>query len=169
VGEAEGGQEVIMKRLAGVIFLFTVTGCDSDRLAKLEKQNTALGEQLAALQKSSQLESQSKCAKDSREWFGREWSADKDTLLLNYTNHYSGKLNKCFISVAWNYGLGLRGFTKSMLVYDVYENAKVAEWSETHMMIGDKTQVQSGLCSVAAVKCASFDEFSARIQPYTNQ
>ena len=56
-----------MKRLAGVTLLFAiVTGCDSDRLAKLEKQNTALGEQLASLQKSNQLELQSKCAKDAK-------------------------------------------------------------------------------------------------------
>ena len=58
---------------------------------------------------------------------------------------------------------------KHLILYDVYENQEVAQWSESTIWIGDQNKVQSGLCSVADVKCTTYDEFAARIQPYTNQ
>jgi hypothetical protein len=148
------------------LLALTLPGCDQDRITKLENQNAVLREQLASLQKSGQLELQAKCGKDAREWYSREWQADKDTVMISYTNHYSSHFNKCFITINWNYNLGPNSVQKMVVVYDVYENAKIAEFSELHMMALTPPKVVAGLCSVANVECSSFDEFSKKLQPY---
>lgn len=124
---------------------------------------------IESLQRIGSLEHQSKCSRDAREWFNREWTADKTTLLLTYTNHYNERLNKCLITVTWNYSVGLRSFQKSQLLYDVYENSKIAEYSELHMTVLDKSDVHQGLCSVAEVQCSSYDDFRKRLQTCTQE
>jgi hypothetical protein len=89
--------------------------------------------------------------------------------MLSYTNHYSTRFTKCLITVNWNYNLGpnSRSVQKNILIYDVYENSKIGEYSELHMMILDKSKVTMTLCSVANAKCASYDDFSMKLEPYT--
>jgi hypothetical protein len=159
-----------MRLLVSLVLALALSGCDSDRLAKLEKQNAALGAQLTALQKTNQLEAQSKCAKDTRDWFARAFESDKDTTLLEYTNHYNISRNKCFASVNWNYHLGnTNSFNKLIFVYDVYENARVGEYSEYHLYIVDHFRVSQLTCSVYAVKCSSYDDYAKAIRPLMNE
>jgi len=160
--------EHIAKAFLPLFFLVASTGCDNDRLAKLEKQNVALSEQLASLQKSNQLELQSKCAKDAKMWFTENWQSDKDTILLTFENHYSERLNKCIITVFYNYNIGGRtsSFQKITSIYDIYENARLAEYSELHMLIANKSEVQMGTCEVRGVRCATGAEFSKRVADF---
>jgi hypothetical protein len=55
--------------------------------------------------KSADFDLQSKCARDARTWFNDTWSRGKDTILLDYTNHYNKKSNQCFILVEYHYHL----------------------------------------------------------------
>lgn len=74
--------------LAALLFL---PCCDTERVDKLEKENADLK---AALQKSnaaSQFDLQQKCSNASKSWFRENWARDKDTILLDETNHYNGK------------------------------------------------------------------------------
>src|SRR5436305_14172183 len=125
-----------MKRFCAVLLLL-FAGCDNDRFARLEKQNADLERQIGTLQKSTQLELQAKCAKDAKGWFNENWAhgADRGTILLTYTNHYSVAKNKCFITVEYHFNsIGGGGFrwVNSVSVYDVYENQKYGEINEKH-------------------------------------
>ena len=148
--------------------LLTLSACNEDRIAKLEQQNKDLQAQLQKQRQTADLESQSRCAKDSREWFTREYPGDANTTLLTYENHYSPKLSKCFISVSWNYTLGPKTTSVQKLtsIYDVYENTSVAEYSELHMWINGKSEAQMATCEVQHVKCSSSDEFTRRIAAF---
>ena len=63
---------------------------------------------LQLLAKSTDLDLQAKCARDSKTWFRENWAtgSDKDTLLFVYHNHYNKRLNKCFIQVEYHRSTG---------------------------------------------------------------
>ena len=118
-----------MKNALGLFaasILVIVTGCDHEaRLTKLEKDNQDLRAEIGKNAKSADFDLQSKCARDARTWFNDIWSRDKDTILLDYTNHYNKKSNQCFILVEYHYHLDKNGsWVNDMNLYDVYENAK---------------------------------------------
>jgi hypothetical protein len=73
------------------------TGCNQDKIARLEKQNNELKARLDAATKSANLDMQEKCAKQARIEFNRA-GFDKDET-ANFTNHYNPKLNKCFVDI----------------------------------------------------------------------
>ena len=67
-----------------------------------ERNNTVTGYDL-----------QVKCSKDAKAWFSENWSpTPKQTLSLDYRNHYNKSQNKCFILVdyhfSWVTRLGLK-------------------------------------------------------------
>src|ERR1700682_3437330 len=89
--------------LAAAVLLAT-TGCDnSDRIARLEKQNQELLAEVKKGQASADYDLQAKCSRDARAWFNETWSRDRDTILLDFSNHYNKKENKCFIFVEYHY------------------------------------------------------------------
>jgi hypothetical protein len=144
-----------------------LTGCDhEDRIAKLEKQTKEMQSDKDRL---ADYDLQAKCAKDARAWFNENWSRDKDTQLLNFTNHYNKKKNKCFIEVEYHYQSNLAGpggnsWTNDMSVWDVYENSKYANFSENHYMyfkpkISSNSEVIT--CDVSGKKCSSVAEFNS--------
>ena len=69
----------------------------------------------------------------------RDWastSREKETILLDFTNHYNVKQNKCLILVEYHYksqftGPGGESWTNDTSLFDVYENAKYAYFAET--------------------------------------
>ena len=151
-----------------------LSGCDSDRIARLEKQNQELQDQLKKQQTSANLELQSKCSHDAKTWFNENWNRrDKDTTLLDFTNHYNKEMNKCFIVVEYHYSIGDgRGsWMNDMTMWDVYENARYAQFSESHIMAKDFLKVSDDVISCdppSGNKCKSIQEFNNAISSYMN-
>jgi hypothetical protein len=156
---------------AALIFV-AMSGCDSDRIGRLEKQNQELQAQIQKQQATANLDSQSKCAHDARSWFNENWRRDKDTRLLDYTNHYNKEKNKCFIVVEYHYGLsdGL-SWGNDMTLWDVYENAKFGHFYESHMVYPKnnfKPVDEVITCDGPDKKCTGIDEFNNFLSPYMN-
>jgi hypothetical protein len=159
-----------MKKWLGIGLMLCcalIAGCDADRIAKLEKENADLKTKVEKQNAATAYDLQAKCGKDSRTWFNLNWSRDKTTALLDFTNHYSAKLNKCFILVEYhdNSGLAYHGgysWTNYMSLWDVYENMKYADFSENHYTYL-KPKPSAGdeviTCEVAQQKCKTLDEF----------
>jgi hypothetical protein len=118
-----------------LLSIFLLNGCSNpyDRISELEKQTRELKDQVKQQREVATLDEQAKCGKDSRTWFDTNWRADRDTLLLDYTNRYNKALNKCLIVVNYNYWLvpKTQFLIKSIIVTDVYENSEQARGSES--------------------------------------
>ena len=82
--------------LASTTFL---CACNGDRLAELEKQNKEMRKQLEKQKKLVDLDTQAKCSNAAKIFFRQNWQNDRDTILLDYSNHYNRALGKCFIVV----------------------------------------------------------------------
>jgi outer membrane murein-binding lipoprotein Lpp len=154
--------------------LCALVGCsDSERLAKLEKQNQELQAQIKKQESASALyDLQAKCAKDAAAWFRTNFPADKDTILLNQTNHYNRSMNKCFISVEYHFSTSSVSWSNAMSLWDVQENSQYAEYREGHWnsWVGDKLQSSDRLdeCYASTTKCKSIQEFNSSVHPYMN-
>jgi hypothetical protein len=119
---------------------------------------------------------QAKCSKDARVWFNENWSRDKDTILLDFSNHYNIKQNKCFIFV-WCHQNShassgdLASWSNQMTLFDVYENAKYAEFLQDHVMRGKpdfKWDEPVLICDLQGTTCKSIDEFYNFLHPFMN-
>jgi len=78
-----------LKLAALCIVLGSLIGCDvQDRTNKLEKQVQELQAKTSKQDAIAEYDLQAKCSKDARAWFNENWSRDKDTILLDFTNHY---------------------------------------------------------------------------------
>jgi hypothetical protein len=123
-------------RLFAASILVIVAGCDHEaRLTNLENDNQDLQAEIGKNAKNADFDLQSKCAGDARTWFNDTWSRDKDTILLDYTNHYNKRSNQCFILVEYHYHLDKnRSWVNDMNLYDVYENAKYGNISKNTMI-----------------------------------
>ena len=83
------------------MLVFLLVGCDiPDRVSHIEKQ---IKEMQSEKDRMTDYDLQAKCSKDARAWFNENWSRDKDTMLLDFTNHYNKKGNKCFIFIEYHY------------------------------------------------------------------
>lgn len=154
-----------------VIFLFII-GCDSaERIDRLEKQNDELQSQLKKIQAASDYDLQAKCSRDAKSWFGENWARDKNTTLLDFTNHYNKALNKCFILVEYHYTLDNSGsWTGDITLWDVYENSKYATFSEQHFISFKPPETRDEVigCEMLGTKCKSAEEFNNGWRPYMN-
>jgi hypothetical protein len=113
------------------VVLSVAPGCDTgERIARLEKQNEELKAEIKKNQAAADFDLQAKCAKDARAWFNETWSRDKNTILLDYTNHYHRASNKCYILVEYHYSWGDKSgsWVNDMILYDVYENSQSREF-----------------------------------------
>jgi hypothetical protein len=154
--------------------LIFAVGCDtSDRLARLEKQNQELQVAVKGQQAVTDYDLQAKCSKDARAWFNENWSRDKDTILLDFTNHYNKTQNKCLVLVEYHYssaaGPNATLWTNDMTLTDVYENVKMASFGENHYTYFKPTINTSDnviICEVLSQKCKSIDEFNTLLAPY---
>src|SRR5947207_14641231 len=113
------------------VVLSVALGCDTERISRLEKQNEELKAEIKKSQAAADFDLQAKCAKDARAWFNETWSRDKNTILLDYTNHYHKAANKCYILVEYHYSWGDKSgsWVNDIMLYDVYENSKEENFS----------------------------------------
>jgi len=156
-----------------VLFVLAImlAGCDSDRISKLEKQNQELMADIKKDHAVADYDLQAKCARDSKAWFNENWRADKDTVLLTYTNHYNKSENKCFILVEYHYSYMQNTWVNDMTLWDLYENSKYGTYSETHISYPKPeyhTDNNVVLCEMLDRKCKTLDEFNNLVRPYLN-
>ena len=166
------------KRLAVPLcfFVMIAAGCDSDRISKLEKENQEMKAKLDKSNAAIEYDLHAKCSKDARVWFNENWQRDKDTLLLDYSNHYNVKQNKCFILIEYHFNshlayTGGNSWTNDMTLMNVYENSKYAEFTENHITNWKptiETREEVITCDVLGEKCKTADEFNNLSRPYMN-
>ncbi|HEY1936530.1 MAG TPA: hypothetical protein VGJ33_01185 [Candidatus Angelobacter sp.] len=159
-----------------ILCTIILTGCDSDKISRLEKQNQELQAQIQKQEAAADLDLQAKCSKDAKTFFVEGWRRDKNTTLLEYMNHYNKKENKCFIFVEYHYDSDFAGpngvsWTNDMTVYDVYENVKYGYFAENHISYYKPTIRTSDeviSCEFLDKKCTSIQEFNFFARPYMN-
>lgn len=153
-------------RVAGIVLFVLLTGCDiPDRVNHLEKQTK---EMQSERDRVANYDLQAKCAKDAREYFERGWRPDKNTLLLDFKDHYNKRENRCFILIEYHYNLeiaapGRTSWTNLMNIYDVQENNEYAEFGENHHSYSQPkftTGSEVVLCKVQGKECKSVEEFN---------
>ena len=116
-----------------ILTILLLSGCDNERISKLEKQNQELLAEVNKGHAAVEYDMQAKCGRDSKTWFNENWGrGEKDTLLLTFTNHYNRRLNKCFILVEYHYSLLGLSWVNSESISDVYENNEYGSISVTH-------------------------------------
>jgi hypothetical protein len=154
--------------LCGIFF----SGCDTDKIARLERENKELHELVEKQQATADLDLQAKCARDSKNWFNENWQRDKTTTLLDYTNHYNKSRSKCFILVEYHYSLEAGNWVNDLSLWDVYENSKHAQFTEQHVfspvISGVKPYDKVLSCAGPDKECKTQDEFNGLISSYLN-
>jgi hypothetical protein len=165
-----------MARLAATcvgLIVLAIAGCDTgERITRLEKENAELKAQLDRGHLALDDDLQAKCSKDARAWFNENWSRDKDTVLLDFTNHYNKTSNTCFIRVEFHYSeVPAPSWTNDITLWNVYENSKYGNFTEQHVIDfksphGPEDKVIS--CEVYGANCAGIDQFNSLTQPYMN-
>jgi hypothetical protein len=115
---------------------------------------------------------QEKCGRVSRDWFkqffGDRQSHTKDFSSSNFTNHYNGKLNRCFVLIA-SFSTIRDDKTKQLKsgddrhLVDVNENADVG----TYFKFSDMERTLS--CSIAGQNCGSLSEREQATNSYMKE
>jgi hypothetical protein len=159
--------------------LLVLIGCDhEDRIARLEKETQEVKTAQSDKNRVADYDLQAKCAKDARAWFNENWagSRDKDTVLLDFRDHYNKKENKCFVLVEYHYNSNLAGprgtsWTNIMSLWDVYENSRYGDLSENHYTYFKPTITSNDeviTCMVLGRKCTTIAEFNNLTGKYMN-
>jgi hypothetical protein len=169
VGDAHMGH----LRVAVILGLtvLALTGCDTERLNKLEKENAELKAKVEKFDSARDFDLQAKCSKDSRAWFNENYGRDKTTTLLDFSNHYNKSSNTCMISIEWHYTQGPSiSWVNLRSLWNVYENAKYGDFSEHHYvdLKNPPSRDEVITCRVTDKQCKSVDEFNDLVQPYMN-
>jgi hypothetical protein len=151
-----------------------LVGCATDeRVGRLEKRVEELNVEQKKNQAVVDFDLQGKCAKDSRTWFNENWSRDKDTALLTYTNHYNKTKNKCFVFVEYHYNFGPSGsWINDMTLWNIYENEKYGDFSQsTTVFLKPKYESTKSVasCEVYGKRCTTVEEFNNLVSPYLNE
>jgi hypothetical protein len=161
-----------MRMIAFGAILLTAIGCgQNEKIASLEKQNQELKAEADKSHATADYDLQAKCSKDAKASFNENWSREKDTILLDYTNHYNKSMNKCFILIEYHFEVGNRGsWTSDMTLWDVHENAKYGEFSEGNTVYTkpDRTEKTVVTCEIDGKKCNAAEEFNDLVHPYMN-
>jgi len=162
-----------MKIVLGLmICVGLLAGCDADRIAKLEKENADLKAKVEKQSTALNFDLQQKTAKDARSWFASSFTKDKDTIYLDYTNHYNKKLNTCFVWVERHNrdtdSQKLLGpWFNIVEVWNVYENSKYGSYVE-HNDPKDQQPHTELDCDVGGKSCSSLKEFQNLTQSFFN-
>ena len=156
--------------------MILMAGCDQQsqdqKIASLEKANQELKAEVEKSHATEEYDLQAKCSKDAKTWFKENWERDKDTLLLDFTNHYNKSMNKCFILVEYHYSVGKDGaWTNDLTLWDVYENVKYGNFINNNY-ISYKPKVETTeeviTCELGSAKCKTIQEFNGLAGPYMN-
>jgi hypothetical protein len=158
--------------LSLIVAILVVGGCDDpQRSARLQKENAELKAQLNEKNVTRNYDLQTRCSKDARAWFNQNYSRDKDTIMLDFSNHYNSASNQCLIFVEEHssYRNG-RAWLNNMSLYNVYENAKYGNYLEEHVYGLDHDDPKDAVitCEMFDQKCTSLDQFNKFAQPYMN-
>lgn len=76
--------------------------CNDAKIAELEKENNELRKQVAD-SKHVDLATQERCSSAAQRYLEREFTPDKNTLLLTQQNHYNQSRGKCYAFIEWHY------------------------------------------------------------------
>lgn len=146
--------------------LLLCAGCEGDRIAQLEKENAELK---AKIEQQDDLKA--KCSTAARAWFNDNWAStprDKDTITLDFIDHYNAKFDRCLIIVEDHYNssllFGKGGQSWSKLMYDVHENSLHADFEEIYYTYKRPPEVIT--CDVEGRKCKTPAEFNDLTRPY---
>jgi hypothetical protein len=152
------------------------TGCNSDRIDKLEAENKDIVQKLQKLQSGQLLEAKAKCAQAAKEYFREEWTGTqsaKETRFLDYTTHYSEPLNQCSVLIEQHLGVNPNSptFDLILVLTDVYERREDGRFQEGHVYVEGNSEAQPTMyhCSVGTTECKSLQEFTRLIEPYTDK
>ena len=159
--------------LIGSGALLLVVGCNnSERIAGLEKQNQEMKGEISKLRAASDYDLQAKCSRDARAWFNENWSRDKNTMLLDFTNHYNKNLNKCLALVEFHFLFDPNSgsWTNDMTLWDIYENSKYGNYAESHLVYTKPFRVEDQMnrCEMLDKTCKTIEEFKAFVRSYMN-
>jgi len=153
----------------GGVFLMAM-GCQDEKIANLEKQNQDLKAEVERNTAAADYDLQAKCSKDAKTWFDQNWDRDKDTQLLDFTNHYNKSMNKCFIEVEYHFTFGSgESWVNNVTLWDIYENTKYANLNEHHTVYVKptfSTETTVVACELADKKCTTANEFYDLVRPY---
>ncbi len=107
------------------------------------------------------MEEQRVCARQAREEFARGgWTV---TAFVNFTNHYSPKLGKCFYEIT-DQSMGPGNISSEiMLVGDAFEGTVVARYGWSNPDGKQYWQVKPYQCSVNGSDCESSKEFDLMV------
>jgi len=156
----------------GAVLLFI--GCDhGQRITRLEKQATELQQEIKRADATTDYELQTRCARDAKEWYSEHTARGKETVYLDYVDHYNKARNKCFIVVEQHDVNGpvqsTDWMTLDMQLWDVYENAKYGDFTGTRRLGRASTALEIvDECEFLQTKCKSLDEFNGLLYPYMN-
>jgi hypothetical protein len=146
------------------------TACDlEERVGRLEKQTQELQAEVKKDRATADYDLQAKCSKDAKAWFKENWPSDKDTLLLDYKNHYNKASNKCFIFVEYHFSKIADVWTNDITLWDVYENLQYGDFTQNHISYRKpdfKTEDVLVSCKVSDKTCKTAEEFNGLVRPY---
>jgi len=113
----------VLRVISLMLGLAMVSGCDVEqRVTRLEKQNTELKAKAEKDHVARDYDLKAKCSKDARTWFNENWEREKNTRLLDFSNHYQATSNNCFILVEiHSVDDDLGSWTSSVMLWNVYE------------------------------------------------
>jgi hypothetical protein len=118
-----------------------------------------------------QYELQERCGKQAAEVFKKEYGGSiintkNGQIIMNYENHYSPKLNKCFfleISVSYEQENDKKTSFKNMRLFDLNENKECGTFSmdkETYILL---------ICDVQGKSCRTEIEWRQLVRPYMDE
>jgi hypothetical protein len=121
---------------------------------------------VSAQQNKEKYELQERCGRLAAEVFAREYSAVSNSeggqMLINYENHYSARLNKCFfleIAMSYEREEGKPG-SKIMRLFDLTDNKEYAAFAS------GPTESTPLACVVRGKSCQSESEWGQLVKPF---
>ncbi len=157
-----------MKPLTLSVLAILLAGCDSERIAKLEKENNELRESIKTAAVIAKLELQGKCANQAKASYAEGgWLKEQ---LATYTNHYNPKLTKCFMEVQSTTVQGGDVFNNKY-VSDAYEGKNYAEYAWKAEKGKKYWEVAPFMCKVEklsgeVVYCKTTEEFEELVKQF---
>ena len=153
------------------MILLTAIGCDTDqKIGRLEKQAEELKAEVNKNRAAIDYDLQAKCSRDAKTWFKENYLPDKNTLLLNHTNHYNKSLNKCYVSVENHYlvwgDIVSGAWINDISLWDIYENTEYGNFTVNHMMSKSVSTDKVMTCELFDKKCTTIEQFNALVRPY---
>jgi hypothetical protein len=147
-----------------------LSSCNADKIARLEKENKDLRDQLSATTKAASIELQGRCAAQARSLFTHSYQA---LPVATFTNHYNATLNRCFLSLN-TIEFSRDGTSRTSVIIDAFEGKELA----TLIARGKKGEGPNSSTTIRcdailptgqSLKCKSPAEFETVTKVYTSE